>query len=227
MKYSIPLSACSIGLAALSFTLLGGCKGDDNAADDGVSGAGALDEARGNLLPDVPGALGKANPPRVGARIDDAGRPAITAALIGTFNPDLAAQSALRDSYNKATTKTAFRGDMEQSLAILDGLDNVCGNQLRPPGAGPRYEPLANVLVDDQLYVNSDKTGSEYLGVEAEALGALPDGLGGGRQPGDDVIERSFSVLVAGALDGIDDGVPADDAVHSPNQFPFLAAPQQ
>jgi hypothetical protein len=227
MKHSISHSVRTLGLAGLCVALLAGCKDDgDDAADEGVSGASSVNAAQGNLLPTVRNALGKANPPRLGARIDDAGRPAITAALIETFNPDLAVQSSERDRYNKATTKTAFRATMEKSLAILDGLDNVCGNQLQPPGDGPRYQALANVLVDDQLYVNSDKTGSVYLGVEAEALGVVPDGAGGGRVPGDDVIERSFSVLVAGTLKGIDDGVPADDAVHSPDQFPFLAGPQ-
>ncbi len=201
----------------------GACTSDDGA-----------DSATNNLLPRVDGALGKANPPKaLGARIDRAGRPAITAALISTFNPDPAAQSAERDRYNTSgNSNPAFVPTIVTSLAILDGLDEACGNQLLAGNGDPRgrYAPLANVLVDDQLYVHSQRagSGSVYLGLEAETVNAINagQGAGGGRIPGDDVIARSFSVLVAGELSGLDDGVPRDDAVHDQDVFPFLAAPR-
>lgn len=197
-----------------------GCKSDDDE-----------DTATGNLLPDVEGALGKANRPDTpeSARIDRAGRPAISAALISTFDPD--AREADLDAYNKSGNYNLdFRQTVETSLAILDGLNRVCGDQLMAGTEANRYRPLATTLLDDQVYVQSDRTGagSAYLGVEAEALGAVGpgQGSGGGRVPGDDVVERSYSVLVSGQLGRIDDGVPADDADHDIDVFPFLAAPQ-
>lgn len=183
--------------------------------------------ATGNLV----GALGKNNRPVPAAadRIDRAGRPAISAALVSTFAPD--AQQADLERYNTSgNANPAFVPIMASSLAILDGIDGVCGNQLLADMslANP-YAPLASALNDDQLYVRSDRVGagSAYLGVEGEAVRALQpgQGSGGGRVPGDDVVERSYSVLVAGQLGGYDDLVERDDATHDVDVFPFLAAP--
>ncbi len=214
MKHMTKLALLLTALVAF------GCKNDDDE-----------DTAAGNLLPEVDGALGKANRPDTpdAARIDRAGRPAISAALISTFDPD--AREADLDAYNKSGNYNLdFVQTVETSLAILDGLNRVCGDQLMAGAGANRYRPLATTLLDDQVYVQSDRegAGSAYLGVEAEALGAVGpgQGSGGGRVPSDDVVERSYSVLVAGQLGGIDDGVPADDAEHDINAFPFLAAPQ-
>ena len=113
-------------------------------------------------------------------------------------------------------------------MAILDSLDEVCGNQLIAD-ADPteRYGALADVLIDDQLYVNSDSgTCGVYLGLEAEVVGAVAAGVGGcgGRTPDDDVIERSYSVLAAGILAGVDDTITANDKTN-PSVFPYLADP--
>jgi hypothetical protein len=204
----------------LSALAVVGCKSDDDT-----------DTTTGNLK----GGLGKANRPETPAadRIDRAGRPAITAALISSFDPTN--RDADHDRYNKSgNANPDFIPIIEASLAILDGLDQKCGNQLLAgKGAAGQniYAPLATALNDDQLYVQSDRVNVKpyYLGVEAEATGALPEGggSGGGRYPGEDVIERSYSVLAAGALSGIDDGVPTDDAEHDIDVFPFIAAPQQ
>jgi hypothetical protein len=181
--------------------------------------------ATGNLV----GALGKANRPDTDDRIDRAGRPAISAALISTFNPS--ARDADLDRYNTSGNfNVDFIPIMATSLAILDSLDGDCGNQLAIGTGENPYQPLARALNDDQIYVQSDRegVGSVYLGVEGEALGALMprQGSGGGRVPGDDVVERSYSVLAAGQLGGIDDLVDSDDAEHDIDVFPFLAAPQ-
>jgi hypothetical protein len=190
------------------------------------------DEEPGTATGNLVGALGKGNRPRpVGAeRIDRAARPAISAALISTFAPD-ARQTDL-DRYNRSgNANPDFVPIMAQSLAILDGLDGECGNQLAIDLdlANP-YIPLARALNDDQIYVQSERegVGSVYLGVEGEALGVLDrgQGSGGGRVPGDDVVRRSYSVLVAGQLTGYDDLVESDDAEHDIDVFPFLAAPQ-
>jgi hypothetical protein len=210
---------------ALSLSLLGAlsCNGDDEGDDETATGA----------LQPVDGALGKGNRPLPGPearRIDRAGRPAVTAALISPFSPDT--RQADVDRYNTSgNADPSFLPIIEKSLGVLDGLDRRCGNQLLA-GADPaqRYRALARALNDDQLYLRSDRAGasSVYLGVEAEAVDAIMpgQGSGGGRTPGDDVIARSYSVLVAGALSGLDDGVARDDAVHDIDVFPFLAAPQ-
>ncbi len=164
--------------------------------------------------------------PSLGRPIDRAGRVAITAALIGTF--DIEDATEIRDGYNRSSIgNPQFLETLQRNLAILDGLDGTCGNQLLyAEGEDAPYGPLASTLLDDRLYVNRSKAGSVYLGVEAEA--AVPGfsmGAAGGRQPGYDAIERSYSVLAAGALDGIDDGVELDDAEHDADNFPFLAGP--
>lgn len=218
-----------LGAAAVSF---GACKGDDDGGDDGNL-PGAISMAGANSLqpapqPAFPGALGPSNPPDLGDTIDRAGRVAIAAALIERFNADDAVRAQQVEAYNRSGLRNpAFEATMKTSLAILDGLDGTCGNQLLAGDGADRYAALTGALLDDQIYVNSDSGGSAYLGVEAEALGAVGpgEGLGGGRQPGDDSVEVSYSVLAAGALGGIDDGVDSDDATHDPDTFPFLADP--
>jgi len=167
--------------------------------------------------------------PAIGAQIDRMGRAAISTALNNTFNGDKQAKDAAKDAYNKADQSVwmAYTDDFMASLAILDSLDTVCGNQLIADAAGDRYAALAGVLVDDQLYVNSNSGEcGTYLGLEAEVVGAVPAGAGGcgGRTPADDVIERSYSVLAAGILAGIDDGITADDGAQTVT-FPFLGSP--
>ena len=119
--------------------------------------------------------------------------------------------------------------EVTASLGILDALNGVCGDQLLAEASGAdRYDALADILLDDRLYVNSASgTCGVYLGLEGEVVGALSAGMGGcgGRTPNDDVVERSYSVLAAGALTGIDDLVTGDARDHSPDVFPFLAGP--
>lgn len=173
---------------------------------------------------------GADNPPTPGTQIDRVGRAAISTATVDTFNGDSAMKGMTKDAYNAATpaTSSSFRATMKASLAILDSLDATCGNQLAADAAEERYGALVDVLVDDQLYVNSASgTCGVYLGLEAELVGALDEGEGGcgGRTPDDDIIERSYSVLAAGALGGIDDTIEGNDVENSAT-FPFLAAPQ-
>jgi hypothetical protein len=42
--------------------------------------------------------------------------------------------------------------------------------------------------------------------------------------PADDIIDRSYSVLAAGVLTGVDDTITENDEEFS-DEFPFLAAP--
>lgn len=168
--------------------------------------------------------------PALAAQIDRAGRVAISTATIETFQADEQIVGTEKDAYNAAGPEdwSGYIPQMMTSLAILDSLDAACGNQLLADAGETRYEALATVLADDRLWVNSETgTCGVYLGVEAEAIGAVPAGMGGcgGRTPADDVIERNYSVLAAGILAGIDDGVPADDG-NATEAFPFLGAPE-
>jgi hypothetical protein len=117
---------------------------------------------------------------------------------------------------------------MASNLAIYDGLDRVCGNQLLAgdTAAAGRYAALAGVLADDRLYVNTAAgTCQIYLGVEGNAVGITNDDCGG-RTPLEDTIDVSYSVLAAGTLSGVTDGVPSDaDGTASLDDFPFYAPP--
>lgn len=167
--------------------------------------------------------------PALGDQIDRMGRPAINTAVVDPFNADGQNHLDVQDTYNSASDPDdwvrRFSDRMAVNLAILDGLDTNCGNQLlagdtAEPG---RYEALADTLADDRLYVNTD-SGScgMYLAVEADALGFANSNCGG-RTPLYDVVDVSYSLLAAGTFTGVSDGVPADpDGNASTATFPFL-----
>ncbi|MDH3622855.1 MAG: DUF4331 domain-containing protein [Myxococcales bacterium] len=201
-----------------------GCGDDGGVGPGGAGGAG--------------GAGGTGGVAIVG-QIDRMGRPAINTALTQTFSPDSAAKGARKDEYNAEDDTTAWSGfvpDFAAALAILDSLDTDsnaetgCGTQLAiaaptEPGGDTRYDTLAGVLADDQLYVDSTKNQCvAYLGVEAQTLGAVKEGGCGGRTPQYDVIDDTYSVLAAGLLAGVGDGVD-ENAEGFLAGFPFLAAP--
>ena len=174
-------------------------------------------------------------------QIDRMGRPAINTALTQTFSPDSAAKDMRKDEYNAEDDPSAWSEyvpDFAAALAILDSLDTDsgaetgCGTQLAigaptEPGGDTRYDALAGVLADDQLYVDSTTNACvAYLGVEAEALAIVEEGGCGGRTPAYDVIDTTYSVLAAGLLSGVGDGV--DENVEGfLDGFPFLAPPAQ
>jgi hypothetical protein len=171
--------------------------------------------------------------PTLGTMIDRMGRPAINAALIGTFEANSTTTNAAKDSYNVSLQASwaGYSTNIAASLAILDGLDAQCGNQLLAgaTAAAGRYNTLAGVLAEDQLYVNTASTTcGQYLAVEANAVNVVPNNDCGGRAPTYDVIDTSFSVLAAGALTGVTDGINADGDgnIHSNTEFPFLASPR-
>lgn len=167
--------------------------------------------------------------PSLGNQIDRMGRPAINTAVVDPFNADNQNHLDVQDTFNSTSNPDdwvqRFADRMAVNLAILDGLDTNCGNQLlagdtAEPG---RYDALAETLADDRLYVNTD-SGScgMYLAVEANALGFANSNCGG-RTPLYDVVDVSYSLLAAGAFSGVTDGVPADpDGNPSTSTFPFL-----
>ena len=166
--------------------------------------------------------------PPLGAIVDRMGRPGISTALIGTFGPEPDAKGALKDAYNQDVPAdwATWTTEIAANLAIYDSLDTVCGNQLLagPMATADRYHGLAGALADDKLYVNTAATTcTTYLAVEANATGVIPNSDCGGRLPGYDVIDVTYSVLATGALSGVGDGVGADDADPAPGgDFPYL-----
>jgi hypothetical protein len=216
----------------------GGATGTGGTASGGVTGAGG--KASGGATGtggstvvtdggDTDGGIPA--PPALGKQIDRMGRPAINTALNNTFETNATTKGAAKDAYNDALPPAwpTFKAEFQKNLAILDSLDGSCGNQLLAgaTATADRYATLAGVLTDDQLYVNSAVGAcGVYLGVEAEAVSAVGAGAGkcGGRTPKDDVIERSYSVLAAGILSGVDDTITADDGSQT-TTFPFLGAP--
>lgn len=167
-------------------------------------------------------------------RIDRMGRPLTGNALLATLEP-AEVGNVLKERYNGATPSTAdaFIPEIEASLGIYDGLDGRCGDQLladpaQSPPSTSRYLPMAVLLADDRLWVNSKAGGcAQFFAVELAALagrGTLRDDCGG-RTPADDAVDVYRSLLVSGELSGVDDGVPRDDRAHSATSFPFLAPP--
>jgi len=172
--------------------------------------------------------------PTLGTMIDRMGRPAINTALNNTFAADVNVTNTAKDNYNKSlqTSWASYSTEIAKNLAILDGLDANCGNQLLAGSSAiaSRYNTLAGVLADDQLYVNTaSSTCGQYLAVEANAVNVVPNNDCGGRTLTYDVIDTSYSVLAVGALTGVSDDVGADSDganIQSNTTFPFLANPR-
>jgi hypothetical protein len=178
-------------------------------------------------------------PPAInlGQQIDRMGRAGVNTATTAPFfretvEEEQQAHDAVSDAYNSASDPSKwndlFGERIAGNIAILDSLDTVCGNQLLAgdDAVAGRYDALAGVLADDQLYVNTDSgTCQQYLAVEGNAVG-IPNTDCGGRTPLEDTIDVTYSVLAIGALTGVDDGIPKDaDGTASLTAFPYLDTP--
>lgn len=192
-----------------------------------LTGCGGDNENRGNPPP-----------PRLGpVQIDRMGRAGVNTALTNPFfRESVASEESVHeiilDGYNAANDPAKwvreFAPLIAANLAILDSLDRVCGNQLLagPQPVAGRYNTLAAVLADDQLYVNTASgTCNQYLAVEANFVG-IPNTDCGGRTPLENTIDVTYSLLAIGALSGVTNGVTADgDGRASLTVFPFLDRP--
>nr|WP_294814142.1 hypothetical protein [uncultured Sphingomonas sp.] len=165
-------------------------------------------------------------------QIDRAARPLTGNALLATLGTD-AESDALKIRYNRtAPAKAAsFTGDIARGVALYDGFDGHCGDSLLiDPKAPParRYWPMARLLADDRLWLNS-RSGqcTQLFAVERAALNgeAALAGDCGGRSINYDSVNIYRSLITNGTTRGMDDGVHADEKVHSTVDFPFLAAP--
>lgn len=159
-----------------------------------------------------------------GRRIDRAARPMTGNALLAPLEGE-GVSDKLKEQYNAASPadRARFAPEIEKSLALYDGYDGKCGNQMLADRDAPerRYRALAAMLADDRLWVDSaSSTCTQLFGVE---LG-MPNECGG-RTPTYDSANVFRSLLKAGQTKGIEDGVHKDAMVHSAEAFPFLAAP--
>jgi hypothetical protein len=164
-----------------------------------------------------------------GARIDRMGRALTANALLGLFDSEEFGDRR-KSAYNQASRDrwVTFEAEIAAALALYDGFDGACGNQwLAVQNSSPaaRYRGLAHLLADDRLWINSAaKICSQYLAVEFDHVGDTNHDCGG-RTPGYDAVDVFRSLLAAGNVTGVDDGVSSDDRRHSDFSFPFLAAP--
>jgi hypothetical protein len=173
-------------------------------------------------------------PPTIGTQIDRIGRPAINTALNHAFDSNATTAGAAKDMYNQDSTPSDWAANwtpqIAANLAILDSLDTVCGNQpgYATPASATSYNTLAGALSGDELWLNTaGTTCTQYLAVEANALGLVTTSDCGGRALSYDVIDVSYSVLAAGSLASpppVGDGVPANDVAFL-TTFPYEAAP--
>jgi len=238
-----------LAIALFPVAALLGC-GDDATITAVDSGPGAPD-LRQNVLPDMTATGDMAMvpaAPTLGAQIDRMGRPTINVAVTNPFDLDLHAlnaaatgRDATRDAYNQdsdpASWGAHWSGVLAANLAIYDGADTVCGNQLladKNIATPARYAPLGGVLADDRLYLDTAQTTCGfYLAVEANA--ALKLGLQdcGGRTPNESVVDETYTFATVGITglkqDGsfaITDG-PTANAEGKPSltTFPFLNDP--
>ena len=168
----------------------------------------------------------------LGVQVERMGRAAINTAVVDPFFANEEDHGSVQNEYNAsadpAQWATQFATRLAGNLAILDSLDTVCGNQLLagPQPVAGRYDPLARVLADDRLYVNTASgTCQQYLAVEGNAVGITNNDCGG-RTPLYDTVDVSYSVLAIGQLTGVGDGIAQDsDGTASLSEFPFLNDP--
>ena len=99
---------------ALTALALPACNGDD-VKDNPDAAIGMAGSATLSLQPSpISGARGAGNPPTLGDRIDRAGRPAITAALISTFEADPDKKASDVAAYNSSgLSNPAFAATMK------------------------------------------------------------------------------------------------------------------
>jgi hypothetical protein len=215
---------------------LNACDVDGSGSITVTDGVNILRKSAGLSATSACPAPSSSIPPARGVQIERMGRAGVNTAVTNPFfresvESEQHAHEEIVDDYNAESNPSLwprFADEMAGNLAILDGLDRNCGNQLLagPSPVAGRYDALAGVLADDQLYLNTASgTCAQYLAVEANAVG-IPNTDCGGRTPLEDSIDTTYSLLAAGALSGVTDGVPDDaDSDASLTVFPYLDDP--
>jgi hypothetical protein len=169
-------------------------------------------------------------PPMLGTQLDRAGREGVSLLLVDPFDAVTMTRTAAKEQYNAAPQSAwlgNFAATIQSNLGLWDGLDRLCGNQVLAAAGmtASRYASLASVLADDRIYVRTTAGMCRYLAVEEDATGLVSDPTNcGGRTPGEDAIDITYSLLIVGTASGVSDGVASNDASTSAT-FPFLAPP--
>jgi hypothetical protein len=168
-----------------------------------------------------------------GKPIDRMALPFVKNTLLGTapFSTD-DASGVRRGEFNAAlpTTSAEFIADFQKTLAFQDSLDGKCGNQILAAAEDTpaRYLRLAKLFAENRLWVNSASTVcTQFFAVELSNLTGDKSLSGdcGGRSPTYDAPNVWRSLLIAGMVTGITDGLHQDEHPPSATQFPFLAPP--
>jgi len=167
-------------------------------------------------------------------QIDRAARPLTGNALLATIGSERE-RNALKEKWNGAAPADgkSFVAEIAKGIGLYDGFDGRCGNSLLASNQGDtpkRYYPLARLLADDRLWVDSRYGRCTALfAVERAALahGAKSARDCGGRAPTYDASNVYRSLLVAGKPTGVDDGLHRDELHPSDTTFPFLAPVQE
>jgi hypothetical protein len=233
-----------------------------------AAGCGGNGTMTMNPNPDMTSTM-NVNPTKPGlaaTQIDRMGRGAINVAVTNPFNLNQtgtgmggASRDATRLAYDSDSNESAWTTNwvpvLQQTLAIYDGADTVCGNQFAAcgmaAGCGATYNgkganvtpattygALATVLADDQIYTNTGVANCGfYLAVEANALAVSGAGTYcGGRTPLVDVVSETYTAATVGAGGfppafpnfEITDGITSKAMAvpaASLTTFPFLANP--
>ncbi len=229
-SFFVAFAACS------AFAM--GCHGSNNNNGNPTDATAdiSVDQGTGSeasVMPEAGPDGGVPPVPALGTQIDRMGRPAINTALNNEFNGNTVAQGLAKNAYNFQSDPTQWSSnipEIEQSLAIFDGLDGVCGNQLAFGALGnPAYATLATVLAADTLWLNTGSaTCTTYLAVELNALGTTNMDCGG-RGLTYNVIDDTYNAL-AGTFTVPPPPGPVTNGVTAPSSpptatFPFLATP--
>ena len=169
---------------------------------------------------------------KLNVRLESAGRPEVPNMMLGPTQFDRVNRDLeIRDLYNMDDPfhpahvyEGAYRARLNANLAFWDGLD---GKVDWPPDEGGAH-PLTELVLADYLVLDLAKPYVErgsFLEIELAARRGEEHRTCGGRTLNDDVMDRIFTLLIAGG-DGpaISDGVDRSSRPAS-QTFPYLAAP--
>jgi hypothetical protein len=165
-------------------------------------------------------------------RLESAGRPEVPNMMLGPMQFDRVNRDLeIRDLYNMDDAfhpahvyEGAYRARLNANLAFWDGLDGKVDWPADEVGA----HPLTELVLADYLVLDLAKPYVEqgsFLEIELAARRGEDHRTCGGRALNDDVMDRIFTLLIAG-----DDGPAISDGVDRSSRpasqtFPYLAPP--
>jgi Domain of unknown function (DUF4331) len=169
---------------------------------------------------------------KLNVRLESAGRPEVPNMMLGPTQFDQVNRDLeIRDLYNMDDAfhpahvyEGAYRARLNANLAFWDGLDGKVDWPLDDAGA----HPLTELILADYLVVDVGKPYVEqgsFLEIELAARRGEEHRTCGGRTLNDDVMDRIFTLLIAGG-----NGPPIRDGVDGASRpgtqsFPYLAEP--